>query len=74
MIEPLVAKLRLSRLSPRERETLRLLVLLVDQKSIADQMSISVATVNDHVRAIYGKLGVNRAVHAAVIAIKGELL
>lgn len=45
-------------LSPRERETLELLLTGQPEKLIAASMGLSVHTTHDHVKAVYRKLGV----------------
>lgn len=47
------------RLSPRERETLELLLTGAPQKQIADRMGVTTHTAHDYVKALYKKLGVN---------------
>ena len=46
-------------LSAREQDVLAQLVSLSNLGEIADDLEVSVNTVKSHVRAIYGKLGVN---------------
>jgi DNA-binding NarL/FixJ family response regulator len=53
-------------LSPREREVLGLICEGLDDKAIAQRLSLSGNTVRNHVASIYGKIGVNR--RAAAIA------
>ena len=45
-------------LTPREREVLALLADGLSNKQIASRLGTGVYTVNDHVSAIYSKLGV----------------
>lgn len=53
-------------LTPREREVLGLICEGLDDKAIAERLSLSGNTVRNHVAAIYAKTGVNR--RAAVVA------
>jgi DNA-binding NarL/FixJ family response regulator len=55
-------------LTPREKEILSLLVDGLSYKMIADKCSISIFTVNAHVRKIYEKLQVHSATEAAAKA------
>jgi DNA-binding NarL/FixJ family response regulator len=48
----------LGRLTPREREVLRLLVEACDNKEIASRMSVAEQTVRNYISAIYSKLGI----------------
>ena len=57
-------------LSPRERETLDLLVQGKTNQAIAAELNISEKTVEKHVKAVFDKLHVNSRVEAAVFAIK----
>lgn len=52
-------------LSPREREVLSLICEGLDDRAIAEKLSLSGNTVRNHVAAIYAKIGVNR--RAAVV-------
>jgi DNA-binding CsgD family transcriptional regulator len=54
------------RLTVRERQILPLMVRGFIKKEIADQLSLSFHTVNNHERSIYRKLGVNT--RSAVVA------
>ena len=47
-----------ARLTPREMDVLRLLAKGLTSAQIAEQLIISLVTVNSHVRSIYSKLGV----------------
>lgn len=54
-------------LSPREREVIKLLADGLTNKEIARELRLSPHTINDHLKSIYGKLGVsNRAGATAV--------
>ncbi|MGI4731375.1 MAG: PAS domain S-box protein [Janthinobacterium lividum] len=53
-------------LSPREREVLELLCGGLDDRAIAERLSLSGNTVRNHVSRLYAKIGVNRR-SAAVI-------
>src|SRR3712207_210780 len=45
-------------LSPRQRDTLQLLLFGVSEKEVARLLSISVHTAHEHVKAIYKSVGV----------------
>ena len=51
-------------MSERELEVLGLLAQGLKYGEIADKLVVSLNTVRFHVKAIYGKLGVNRQAHA----------
>jgi len=55
-------------LTPREREVLGLICEGLDDKAIAEKLSLSGNTVRNHVASIYGKIGVNRRAAAVVWA------
>jgi len=55
-----------SELSPREREVLGLICQGLDDKAIAERLSLSNNTIRNHLASIYGKIGVNR--RAAAVA------
>jgi LuxR family maltose regulon positive regulatory protein len=61
-------------LSAREQDVLSQLVSLSNLGEIADDMSVSVNTIKSHVRAIYGKLGVNTRRTAVLTALEQGLL
>ncbi|WP_167762066.1 LuxR C-terminal-related transcriptional regulator [Blastococcus sp. CT_GayMR20] len=61
-------------LSARERDVLTQLVSLSNLGEIADDLAVSVNTVKSHVRAIYGKLGVNTRRTAVLTALERGLL
>ena len=65
---------RISALTDREREVLRLLSDGLSTKEIAGRLAISPSTAGIHVAHIYGKLGVNKAVSAVRCAIRGGLI
>ena len=60
-------------LTPREMEVLRLLSQGLTSAQIAEQLVISVVTVNFHVRSIYNKLGVSSRSAATRYAIEHHL-
>lgn len=55
-------------LTTREREVLGLICKGMDDKAIAESLSLSSNTVRNHVASIYGKIGVNRRAAAVVWA------
>lgn len=59
------------RLSPREEDVLRLLAKGHRSKEIADDMGVSVGTVNTHVRHIYEKLHVRSRAEAVARFVGG---
>jgi predicted ATPase/DNA-binding NarL/FixJ family response regulator len=61
-------------LTPRELEVLRLLAQGLTSAQIAEQLVISVVTVNFHVRSIYSKLGVTSRAAAARYAVEHHLV
>ncbi|GHO48021.1 LuxR C-terminal-related transcriptional regulator [Ktedonospora formicarum] len=62
------------RLTPREREVLRLLTLGLSSAVIARQLFVSLTTVNSHVRTIYNKLGVSSRSAATRYALEHHLV
>lgn len=62
------------KLSPKELETLRLLAEGYSYKMVADQLSVSYFTINNHVKKIYQKLQVHSLAEAVSLAHKGRLL
>jgi LuxR family maltose regulon positive regulatory protein len=61
-------------LSAREQDVLAQLISLSNLGEIADELAVSVNTVKSHVRAIYGKLGVNTRRTAVLTALERGLL
>jgi LuxR family maltose regulon positive regulatory protein len=61
-------------LSAREQDVLAQLVSLSNLGEIADDLEVSVNTIKSHVRAIYGKLGVNSRRTAVLTALEQGLL
>jgi DNA-binding NarL/FixJ family response regulator len=57
-------------LSPRENEALRLLSLGKPKKQIADTLSLSIHTVDTHIRNIYRKLGVRSNTEALSLVFR----
>jgi non-specific serine/threonine protein kinase len=49
----------INRLTPREREIARFIKSGLSYQQIADQLFISARTVNQHLKHIYQKVGVN---------------
>jgi two-component system NarL family response regulator len=62
--------LRLDRFSPREQEVLACLVRGLSDRDIAQELFISVRTVQTHLAHIYAKLDVHSRTEAAVIAVR----
>ena len=61
-------------LTRRERELLSLLIEDIPLKQVADRLSVSIHTVNMHLRNIYGKLQVQSRSGAVAKALKEHLL
>ena len=61
-------------LTAREVEVLRLLAQGLTSAQIAEQLVISLLTVNTHVRSIYSKLGVNSRSAATRCAVEHQLM
>ncbi len=61
-------------LSTRELEVLRLITQGADNATIGRELSISSHTVKQHVTSIFGKLGVQNRVQAAVCAVRTSLV
>jgi LuxR family maltose regulon positive regulatory protein len=61
-------------LSAREQDVLAELVSLSNLGEIAEDLDVSVNTVKSHVRAIYGKLGVNTRRNAVLTALESGIL
>ena len=59
---------RLSSLSRREAEVLRLVARGMDNKQIARELGVSEPTVKSHVYSIFGKLGLLSRIQAALLA------
>jgi LuxR family maltose regulon positive regulatory protein len=69
-----VRRPRAPQLSARERDVLAELSSLSNLGEIAEDLAVSVNTVKSHVRAIYGKLGVNTRRTAVLTALEGGWL
>jgi two-component system response regulator DegU len=61
-------------LTPRETEVLQLLAQGMDNARIAERLVVTKRTVQNHVSAIYGKLGVTTRTEAALYAIRHKLV
>jgi len=59
---------QLERLTPREKEVLRLMAEGTSSRDIADQLGISYTTVRTHIRSLGSKLGVHSKLEAIVKA------
>jgi two-component system, NarL family, response regulator LiaR len=64
----------LERLTPREREVLRLIGRGLPNKRIATELGISERTVKSHVGHVLAKLGVSDRTQAAVVAVRAGLV
>ena len=67
---PLVRDSRLSSLSPRERQVLKLLSEGCTYAEMADELSLSLGTVGSHVHRVFGKLGVRNRVQAVALVLR----
>jgi predicted ATPase/DNA-binding CsgD family transcriptional regulator/transcriptional regulator with XRE-family HTH domain len=63
-----------SPLSEREAEVLRLVAQGLSSKAIARQLILSPSTVNQHVKSIFNKLGVDTRAQAVAVAVQRGLL
>jgi DNA-binding CsgD family transcriptional regulator/pimeloyl-ACP methyl ester carboxylesterase len=63
-----------TRLSAREAEVLRLIARGLSNQQIADELVISVRTVERHINHIYGKLGVHNKAQATAYALSRSLI
>lgn len=63
-----------SLLTRREIEVLRLLAEGLSTRALADELSISVATVRSHVESVLQKLGVHSRLQAVIVASRKGLL
>jgi DNA-binding NarL/FixJ family response regulator len=61
-------------LTPRELDVLRLLARGLDNDAIAQQLTLTKRTVQNHISAIYGKLGVASRAEAVLYAIRHKLV
>jgi len=61
-------------LSDREIEVLRRVATGNSNKIIAEQLTVSEATVKEHMKSIFSKLGANDRTHAVTIAMKRGFL
>lgn len=61
---------RISLLTEREKETLKLLSDGKSNKEIADMMCVSMETIKSHLQMIYKKLGVKSRTEAAILFLK----
>ncbi|MFD4352138.1 LuxR C-terminal-related transcriptional regulator [Nocardia sp. NPDC058518] len=67
-----IAYQRLSLLTSREREILRLVVDGLSNREVGARLFISADTVKEHVSRILAKLQVNSRIAAAVVAVRAE--
>jgi DNA-binding CsgD family transcriptional regulator len=61
-------------LSEREAEVLRLVAQGLSSKAIARHLILSPSTVNQHVKSIFNKLGVDTRAQAVAVAVQRGLL
>jgi predicted ATPase/DNA-binding CsgD family transcriptional regulator len=61
-------------LTRREAEVLRLVAAGLSNAELADRLSVSINTVESHLRAIYGKIGVTRRSAATRFALEHNLV
>jgi len=60
-------------LTPREQQILSLLAEGLDNTAIAERLTVTKRTVQNHISNIYGKLGVSSRTEAMLFAIRGGL-
>ncbi len=68
------AMLALERLSPREREIIKMVALGLSNQSIGERLFISDKTVKNYVTSIRRKLGVENRIQIALYAIRCGLV
>lgn len=61
------------KLTERQREILGLIVEAASNPQIGKALGLSAQTVNNHLRVIFAKLGVNSRIEAAVKAVREGL-
>lgn len=61
-------------LTPREREVLKLMVEAMNNREIAEHLTISVSTVKNHVSNILAKLQVDNRIEAVALAVEQKLI
>ncbi len=61
-------------LTPREQEVLSLMVEALNNREIAERLTISVSTVKNHVSNILAKLQVDNRIEAVALAVEHQLL
>ena len=64
----------LGRLTPREREVLRMMARGVDNRAMAARLGIGYSTVRSHVRGVLEKLGAHSKLEAVAVANGLDLL
>ena len=64
---------QISQLSEQERTVLALLALGQRNARIADELSISIRTVENHLYHIFQKLGVSSRIEAALYVLRSDL-
>ena len=69
--ENLLADIPVSRLSPRERDTLELLMEGLPEKLVADRLGVTPHTTHEYVKSIYRKLGVHSRSELLTMARRG---
>jgi DNA-binding NarL/FixJ family response regulator len=67
-------KKSLSALTERETRILELLALGCDNNQIAEELTVSIATVKTHMSRMFEKLGVRSRAQAAVLAVRAGLV
>lgn len=73
-LQPAVDSTVSERLSPRQVDVLRLVALGANVSQIAQELSISEATVKTHVKNILHRLGARNRAHAVALAMRNGLL
>jgi DNA-binding CsgD family transcriptional regulator len=71
--EDLLADIPVSRLSPRERDTLELLTEGLPEKLVADRLGVTLHTAHEYVKSVYRKLDVHSRSELLTLARRGFL-
>jgi predicted ATPase/DNA-binding CsgD family transcriptional regulator len=72
--QPLPRAAERTSLTVREREVLRLVAQGLSSKAIGQRLSLSPSTINQHVKAMFNKLGVDTRAQAVAVAAQRNLL
>lgn len=70
MSVPLLDPYYLERLSPREKDVIRSYFRHGKTKAVAEDLCVSVKTIESHRQKIFRTLGVDNLIHMAIVAIR----